>query len=113
MNFNEKIALIKIDIEGDELCLINIFENQLKNKMIEYLIIEITPKFNNTYNVLIKKLFKFGYTYIYDIGLSPQRKLNFCTNHLNNLNNKLDIEKIDEYLKNINNGQSNFLFKYR
>lgn len=113
INFNEKISLIKIDIEGDESCLLNIFKNQLKNKMIEYLIIEISPKINNTYNIMIEKLYNFGYIYIYDIGLSPQRKLNFCTNHLNNLINKLDIEKIDEYLKNMNYGQSNFLFKYR
>lgn len=49
-------------------------EGLLENKIIENLILEISPKKRDEYSEIIELLSKKGY-YIYDIGLSSQRKL--------------------------------------
>ena len=110
LNFN-KISLIKIDIEGYESQAIELFEQHIKNKIVSNIILEISPKFNNSYAELCMKLYNYGYN-IYDIGLSHQRQLNTGnTQHLSNLDNlKVNINNINEYIQNIKYGQSNFLF---
>ena len=103
----ERISLLKIDTEGQELEIINIF---LKYD-IPYIIAKISPKFNDTYFELCQKMRSLQYN-IYDIGLSPQRSLNFNTNHLDNLKDlEIDYDNMEEYIKNIEHGQTNFLFK--
>ena len=104
------ISLIKIDIEGDEHYIINSLDIFFEHKKIQNLIIEISPKLNNTYKNICKKLNSYGFN-IYDIGLSPQRKLNNNTQHLKDIHKlKIDINNIDEHLQKLPHGQSNFLF---
>ena len=104
------ISLIKIDIEGYEHCVINSLDVLFQNRKIENLIIEISPKLNNTYTDICKKLDSYGFK-IYDIGLSPQRKLNHNTNHLKDIRKlKVSMDNIETYIENLPYGQSNFLF---
>jgi hypothetical protein len=72
---------------------------------------EITSKYAERYS-FVEDLFKLGYK-VFDIGLSPQRKLVNDTEHLYSKEfaeseMKGDFEKI---IKNLPKGQSNFLFK--
>jgi len=111
VDIKKKIKLIKCDIEGFEIEFIRSIEGLLENKIIENLILEISPKKRNEYNEIIELLFKKGY-YIYDIGLSPQRKLDEKIN-LDTLQNKnINLDKIDinKYLCSLDYNQSNFLF---
>lgn len=108
---NEKITLIKIDIEGFEHFFIDKIENLLKNSIVSNMIIEISPKINDTYSDLCRKISNYGYS-IYDIGLSPQRPLVQNTCHMASLEKlNVNINDIDTYIKNLPYGQSNFLFK--
>lgn len=103
---DQKISLLKIDTEGLELEIVTKF----LDFQIPYIIAEISPKFNNTYPNLCKKMMYLNYK-IYDIGLSPQRKLKFNTNHLDNIQNlEIDYQNLDSYISNIEYGQTNFLF---
>lgn len=111
IDVNTKIKLIKCDVEGYEIEFVKSIQTRLENKMIENLILEISPKKRNNYNKIIKSIFNFGY-HVYDIGLSPQRKLNEDTN-LTSLKDKyLDLNNIniDNYLLLFPEEQSNFLF---
>tara|TARA_Y100000991_G_C21973257_1_gene350715 strand:- start:3082 stop:3825 length:744 start_codon:yes stop_codon:yes gene_type:complete len=111
VNDNDIITLIKIDIEGSEKFLIESIKEKLSKNLIKNIIIEISPKINNSYIELCKLLYKNGYL-IYDIGLSHQRQLNQNTNHLQNIENLIvDIDNIEEYINNLEHGQSNFLFR--
>ena len=104
------ISLMKIDIEGSEHYIIDSLDILFEREKIQNLIIEISPKLNNTYENICRKLNSYGFN-IYDIGLSPQRKLNYNTQHLKDIHKlKIDIDKIDEYLQTLSCGQSNFLF---
>ena len=110
----KKIKLIKCDIEGFEIEFINDIFNRLKNenKDIENLILEISPKLRDNYAEMIFKLHEIGYD-IYDIGLSPQRKLDNTTELSSLKKLKLNIKTIDDirmYINNFEEGQSNFLF---
>ena len=59
---------------------------------------------------LCKKMISLNYK-IYNIGLSPQRKLNFNTNHLSTLDKlEIDYDNLETYVQNLEHGQSNFLF---
>ena len=111
IDINTKIKLIKCDIEGYEIEFVKSIQTRLENKMIENLILEISPKKRNNYNKTIESIFNLGY-HVYDIGLSPQRELNEDTN-LSSLKDKyLDINNIniDNYLLSFQEEQSNFLF---
>lgn len=102
----ENISLIKIDTEGQEF---EILEKFL-HLDIPYIIAKISPKTNNTYIQMCKKMISLNYK-IYNIGLSPQRKLEFNTNHLSKINNlEIDYDNIENYINNLEYGQSNFLF---
>lgn len=106
-----RISLIKLDIEGAEEYFFNSINNLLEEDKIKNLIIEISPKYNLSYVNISKKLYGYGYK-IYDIGLSPQRQLEQNTCHLKNIDTlKVNIENIDDYIKNIEHGQTNFLFR--
>lgn len=105
------INLIKIDIEGAEKFLINSIDTLLSENKIKNIIMEISPKLDKDYDTLCTKLHSYGYN-IYDIGLSPQRKLQQNTNHLQNIDKlMININNISEYIQNIQHGQSNFLFR--
>ena len=43
------VVLIKVDIEGYELVFIDKIDGYLRNKKVQNLIIEISPKFNDRY----------------------------------------------------------------
>lgn len=102
----EDISLLKIDTEGQELEILNKFISF----DIPYVIAEISPKTNNTYVELCKKMISLNYK-VYNIGLSPQRKLNFNTNHLSTLDKlEIDYDNLETYVQNLEHGQSNFLF---
>lgn len=104
----EKIKLLKISISGNEVDLINCFNEDLSICKIENIIMEITPVRCN-YIGTILKLKNYGYK-IYDIGNSPQRSLQKNTNHLSNLK-ELNIYDLENYLNTLKDGQTNFLFK--
>lgn len=111
---NKQIKLIKCDIEGYEIEFIDSITEQLKNKTIQYMIIEISPNFRKNYPEYVLKIKNFGYK-IYDIGLSPPRRLN-SENNLENMLKPclLDINNLDDMTKYINSfkeHQSNFLFQ--
>ena len=105
------INLIKIDIEGSEKFLINSIDTLLSEKKIKNIIMEISPRLDKDYDTLCVKLHSYGYK-IYDIGLSPQRKLQQNTNHLQDIDKLMvNIDNISEYIQNIQHNQSNFLFR--
>lgn len=111
IDVNTKIKLIKCDIEGYEIEFVKSIQTRLENKTIENLILEISPTKRNEYNETIKSIFYLGY-HVYDIGLSPQRKLNEDIS-LSSLKDKyLDLNNIniDDYLTSFPQKQSNFLF---
>ncbi len=68
--------LIKIDIEGNEIYAIDIFDESLKNKTIKNLFIEFTPVFNNSYPEIYKRLIAYGYQAFKD-GESWNGEMNF------------------------------------
>ena len=103
---DQKISLLKIDTGGLEFEIITKF----LDFEIPYIITEISSKSKNTYIDLCKKMKDLNYR-IYNIGLSPQRKLKFNTNHLDNLEKlEIDYQNLDSYISNIKYGQTNFLF---
>ena len=108
------IKLIKCDIEGNEIEFVDIIIGRLQNKTIDYLILEISPNFRDNYSECVLKIKNLGYD-IYDIGLSPQRKLDDTTN-LTSLKNKLvdinNLEDMRNYINNFPEKQSNFLFTH-
>jgi hypothetical protein len=109
-----RIRLIKCDIEGFEIEFVESIFNRLQNKMIDFLILEISPNLNSNYPECVLQINKLGY-YIYDIGLSPQRNLDKTTSLLT-LKNKLitfnNIDDITKYVISFPEGQSNFLFTH-
>lgn len=111
---DKHIKLIKCDIEGYEIEFTDKILDRLENKTIDYLILEISPKFRNNYPETVMKIKNLGYD-IYNIGLSHQRKLDNTTD-LNSLKDKLvninNFEEMQEYVKNIEYGQTNFLFTH-
>tara|TARA_Y100000385_G_scaffold285332_2_gene345064 strand:- start:1925 stop:2686 length:762 start_codon:yes stop_codon:yes gene_type:complete len=109
------INLLKADIEGYEKFLFPSIEPLLLDNKIKNLILEISPLLDNDYSELCKKIYSYGYQ-IYDIGLSPLRRIKENTNHLQNLEKfKVPIDNIFYYIKNLGNvhgnQQSNFLFR--
>ena len=106
---SDKIRLIKTDVEGNEEIIYNIFKDKFDNKQIDYAIFEITSIFSEKYK-FIEDLYKIGYK-IFNIGLSPQRKLVENTNHL--LSDEFKKSEIKEdfmkVIKELEYGQSNFL----
>lgn len=119
-NFNnivskdKHIKLIKCDIGGYEIEFTDKILDRLENKSIDYLILEISPKFRDNYAETVMKIKKLGYD-IYNIGLSHQRKLDDSTNLMCLKDQLVDInnlEEMREYVKNIEYGQTNFLFTH-
>ena len=103
---SEKISVLKIDTNCQEAEIIKVF---LPLK-IPYIIAKISPKINNSYLDMCRKMRSEGYD-IYNIGLSNQRELNFNTHHLDTIKRlEIKYDNIEEYLKNIQHGQTNFLF---
>lgn len=68
--------LLKIDIEGNEIYAVDIFNESLKNKTIENLFIEFTPVFNNSYPEIYRRLTAYGYQ-AFKGGESWNGELNF------------------------------------
>tara|TARA_Y100000741_G_C18260467_1_gene560357 strand:- start:2240 stop:2941 length:702 start_codon:yes stop_codon:yes gene_type:complete len=112
INQDSYIKLVKCDIEGNEIEFINSILERLKQKKIENLIIEISPQFRNNYPEHIMKIINLGY-FLYDIGLSPNRKID-CTKKLESLKDKvIDINNVKDmtnYVNSFPEKQSNFLF---
>ena len=110
INIDTYIKLIKCDIEGYEIEFVESILERLKQKKIENLILEISPTFRDNYPEYVMKIKNLGY-FIYDIGLSPQRKLNNSTT-LKSLKmiNIENIENMKNYINSFPEKQSNFLF---
>lgn len=98
------IGLIKIDVEGSEPEVIKSLVVSLEKQLIGAIIIEISPKYLDfeILQEMIENIQKHGYN-VFDLGLSPQRRLQNNTNHLENLK---PFEMIN--LRNIS--QTNLLF---
>lgn len=115
INSNSNINLLKADIEGFEKFLFPSIEPLLLDNKIKNIILEISPLLDNDYSELCKKIYSYGYL-IYDIGLSPLRRIVVDTNHLQDLEKlKVPIDNIFSYIKNFRKlhsmEQSNFLFR--
>ena len=108
---DKHIRLLKVDVCGAENEVYSVFKSKFEKKHIEYAMFEITSKYAERYS-FVEELFKLGYK-VFDIGLSPQRKLvndteHLCSKEFAASEVKGDFEKI---IKNLPKGQSNFLFK--
>lgn len=108
----QNIKLLKISIQGEEVSCINCFLDDFSKRKIENVILEVTPKYSNQYAKTILRLVTFGYK-VYDIGNSPQRELEFNTNHLENLEELYvaSIVQLEAYLSILDEGQTNFLLR--
>lgn len=107
-----KIKLIKCDIEGNEVSFIEKIFELLKTQKIENMILEISPLLNPDYAKCIMSLINLGY-HVYDIGLSPPRKLSNETTLSALEIEKLKFNNVDEitdYMNIFPEKQSNFLF---
>lgn len=100
----ELIGLIKIDVEGSEPDVMKSLAVSLEKQLVDVIIIEISPKYLELgiLQKMIENIQKHGYN-VFDIGLSPQRRFQTNTNHLENLK---PFEMDD--LRNIS--QTNLLF---
>jgi hypothetical protein len=108
---DEHIRLLKVDVGGEEYDVYNVFKSKFENKEIDYAIFEITTKYIERYK-FVQELHKMGYQ-VFDIGLSPQRKLLEDTEYLYSEELKACkiTGKFDKRIKKLPDGQSNFLFK--
>jgi len=111
---DKHIRLIKCDIEGYEIEFVEKIFDRLQNKTIDYLILEISPTLRDNYHEMALKIKSLGYD-IYDIGLSPQRKLDNSTD-MTSLKDKLinidNLEEMRNYINSFPEKQSNFLFTH-
>lgn len=105
------IRLLKADVGGSENEIYTVFKSKFENKQIDYAMFEITTKYIEKYK-FVEELHKMGYR-VFDIGLSPQRKLQTDTEHLysEELAAREIKENFDKVIENLEQGQSNFLFK--
>jgi FkbM family methyltransferase len=104
LNNITKIKLIKIDVEGYEIKVLETMIIILKNNMVDYIMCEVLQ---NTYNEVCEIFKQFGYNKIYDLGTG------FVLNNYS-LNETMMME-FDEILKNyelkiFNSSNTNLLF---
>lgn len=104
LNNIAKIKLIKIDVEGYEIKVLETMVNILKNNMVDYIMCEVL---HNTYDNVCEIFKEYGYNKIYDLGTG------FEFNNYS-LNETMMIE-FDEILKNYelkisNSSNTNLLF---
>jgi hypothetical protein len=105
------IRLLKVDIGGTENEVYKVFKSKFENKQIDYAMFEISSKYLERYK-FVDELHKMGYK-VFDLGLSENRKLQNDTEHLQSqeLAAREIKEDFETVIKNLSNGQSNFLFK--
>lgn len=89
LNNITKIKLIKIDVEGYEIKVLETMINILKNNMVDYIMCEVL---HNTYDKVYEILKEYGYNKIYDLGTGFE----FNKYSLN----KTMMMEFDEILKN-------------
>ena len=109
----ERIRCLKVSVNGNEILVLNIFRDLMKEKKIDYVITNYA-KYNSVGFIFLLKLIK-GYGYnIYDIGLSNNRHLQKDTNHLDNLE-KFSITNKDFklYFKELKTRETTLLFKLK
>ena len=108
---DENIRLLKVDVGGSEKEIYSVFKIKFEKKQIDYAMFEITSKYLERYK-FVEELHKMGYK-VFDIGLSPQKKLQTDTDHLHSkeLAAREIKEDFDKVIENLEKGQSNFLFK--
>jgi hypothetical protein len=58
---DDEVHLVKIDIEGAERWAVRMIEPLLAKGKINYLLIEVTPLFNDRYPALVEKIAQYGY----------------------------------------------------
>lgn len=108
---DKRIRLLKVDVGGTENEVYSVFKSKFESKQIDYAMFEISTKYAEKYK-FVEDLHKMGYR-IFDIGLSPQRKLQTDTEHLHS--EEFAAREIkgdfDRAIENLSQGQSNFLFK--
>lgn len=76
------LELIKIDIEGNEQYAIRLCEDVIKRRGVKYIVMEVSPCFNDSYPALIQKLVDYGYT-PYELNMQPfDFKYNFDQTNL-------------------------------
>ena len=96
----DKIRCVKISLNGQEIGAINLFKNLLKEKKIDYMLVNFR-KDQKGYIFLLKVIQKYGYK-IYDLGIQQNIKYNEETNHLKSINKySLQRKNLKIYLNNI------------
>lgn len=87
-----KQLILKIDVEGCELDVLNGMTNILNKNIVSHIILEI-QNYNKDIFDLLKK---YGYNYFTNIGFSTNKKLNYNTDYLKQF-------KYISYIENITN----------
>jgi len=94
----EKIRCLKISLNGNELIALSMFKHMLKEKSVEYLIID-HKKDTEGFAFFMKVIAEFGYE-IYDIGLSSNDSIDESAKNLLNLEDcKVEKNNVLKYFK--------------
>lgn len=106
-HFTEEIKFIKIDVEGEERSVIRYCEMLIKERMVEYLLMEISPCFNDSYPRLVRWIVDCGYAVCQVPGkLEPRERQLFESSPwdyiLNSIIQPCDIEKEIESINQAN-----------
>lgn len=104
------IHLFKCDIEGSEKHAIKMIEKPLRQKMVKYLLLEISPVFNDSYPYLVEKICNYGYR-VYQIpGKGWEHTKDYAEQPITALKQYCEIPKVGRkgYVRSLH--QENFLF---
>lgn len=107
---NNPIDCLKISVNNNEILVLNMFMNLIKQNKIKY-IFTIYRKNMTGYFFLIKLILNYGYK-VYDIGIDKNNeKFQNNTNHLININ-KYEIikDKLKDYLSTLKTSETILLF---
>ena len=115
----EKISFLKVDVEGGDPLVIQGAQSLFNEKQVSNAVVEISPVFDFKTpldHYIEMTLFITGCGYrVFDIGLSPKRKLSFGHQHLATID-ELEIKNpsynnVKSRIENI--PQTNFLFRLK
>jgi hypothetical protein len=92
LDLNRRVRLLKVDVEGFDPNVIDGAERLFRDRMVDFAIVEVSPKFANRtpfsrYVEMTQFIVSQGYR-VFDIGLSGRRRVESDTSHLANLDGR-------------------------